>query len=194
MRKGAQLPAQFSKQINTLYLAKRLSVARFTILSCNQLDRDLVKCFDSIYVKVSIGLERFKTKILPISKSDPISWNETSVLPRQSAEDKQLELQLFARNSKDTVMLGQNCVDMNQLQADSIQKMKIQLRDENSVFTCELQIVVWLTGVNDSDVNKNEISPYQNDNNIPDNDHVGELSVTIIEATGLGSNKLQGKH
>ena len=194
MRKGAQLPAQFSKQINTLYLSKRLSVARFTILSCNQLDRDLVKCFDSIYVKVSIGLERFKTKILPISKSDPISWNETSVLPRQSAEDKHLELQLFARNSKDTVMLGQNCVDMNQLQADSIQKMKIQLRDENSVFTCELQIVVWLTGVNDSDVNKNEISPYQNDNNIPDNDHVGELSVTIIEATGLGSNKLQGNH
>ena len=103
LRKGAQLPAQFSKQMNTLYLAKRLAVVRCSILACDSLERDLVRGYDGLFIKAAIGLEKFKSRIVTISSSETFQWNETFTLPRQTSEEKYFEIEMLARNPRETV-------------------------------------------------------------------------------------------
>ena len=199
LRKGTQLPAQFSKQMNTLYLSKRLSVVRFSLLSCKYLDTDQLRGYDSVYVKTAIGLERFKSKIISISGTDVFHWNETSSLSRQSAEDKHFEVEIFARNSKETVLAGKSQIDLNTLKSDSLNHLQLKLRDSSLIAICDLELVLWVTGVNDTETGADII---ENTSDIANKDiaivkdqeePVASLTVTILQATGLGSSKLQGE-
>ena len=189
MRKGTQLPAQFSKQMNTLYLSKRLSVARLSILSCENLDRFLFKGFDSLYVKVNLGLERFKSKMISTS-SEEISWNETCLLPRQTLEDKYLEIEMFTRNARETLSLGKCQIDLDTLCQDCKLQQTIKLRDHKNLPVCDLEIVIWLTGVNEAEMKPDSHDKVGKIEKSSDKS-VGKLTVTVVEATGLGSSKLQ---
>ena len=190
MRKGTQLPAQFSKQMNTLYLAKRLSVVRISILSCSNLDKLQLRGYDSVCVKTSLGLERFKTKIINVSSSDVYTWHETCALPRQSQEDRHLELELLMRNTRETTVLGRCQIDMNSLDMDSMEEMRVKMRDGKMLPVCDLDVVVWVTGANDP-----ETEPNSRDRKLEKlntiNPSVGSLKVTVVEASGIGSSKLQ---
>ena len=68
---------------------------RFSVLSGKNIDKNLLRLYESLYVKISLGLERFKTKLVPLSSS-PL-WGETSLLPRQTESDSLLSLHLYAR-------------------------------------------------------------------------------------------------
>ena len=190
MRKGTQLPAQFSKQMNTLYLAKRLSVARLSILSCDNLDKFLLKGFDSLYIKVNIGLERFKSKMISTT-SEVISWNETCMLPRQTLEDKHLEIELFTRNARETLSLGKCQIDLDTLRQDCMLQQTIKLRDHKNLPVCDLGIVIWVTGVNEAEMEPDSLDKVDKIEKSTSDKSVGKLTVTVIEATGLGSSKLQ---
>ena len=197
MRKGAQLPAQFSKQINTLYLAKRLGVVRCSIIACDNLERDLIRGFDGLFIKAAIGLEKFKSRIVIISSSDNFQWNETFTLPRQTAEEKYFEIEMLARNPRDTVTVGRGQVDLNSIQSDSMNHFHLDIRDSSSSLICSLEIVLWVTGINDLEVERVSLAAPMKPEFCLDpistmSENVGELTVTVSEATGLGSSKLQG--
>ena len=201
LRKGAQLPAQFSKQINTLYLAKRLGVARCSIIACDNLERDLIRGFDGLFIKAAIGLEKFKSRIVMItSSSDNFQWNETFTLPRQTSEEKFFEIELLARNPRETVTIGRSQVDLNSIESDSMNHFHLKIRDSSSSVICSLEIVLWMTGINDPEVERaSPSSPHSSAKPqfCPDpvsakSECVGQLTVTVIEAAGLGSSKLQG--
>ena len=198
LRKGTQLPAQFSKQMNTLYLSKRLSVVRFSVLSCKYLDKDQLRGYDSVYVKTAIGLEKFKTKIISIAGSDKFHWDETSSLSRQTAEDKHFEVEIYARNSKETVLAGKSQIDLNTLESDSLNHLEVKLRDSSLISVCVLELVLWVTGVNDTepgaDILKNTSDASNKDIAVVKDpeESVASLSLTVLQATGLGSSKLQG--
>ena len=201
LRKGAQLPAQFSKQMNALYLGRRLAVVRFTIMSCRNLDRDLIRGYDGLFVKTAIGLERFKSKTVtvpgPGASSEPAQWNETSTLPRQSSEDKHFEVELFARNPRDTALVGRGQVDLATVSADCLSRVEVKLRDPAQVAVCDLELVLWMTGINEAEVAEEaEVSRPTASGPAAAPwcaaECVGQLTVTVIQAAGLGSNKLQG--
>ena len=197
MRKGAQLPAQFSKQINTLYLAKRLGVVRCSIIACGNLERDLIRGFDGLFIKAAIGLEKFKSRIVIISSSDNFQWNETFTLPRQTAEEKYFEIEMLARNPRDTMTVGRGQVDLNSLNSDSMNHFHLDIRDSSSALICSLEIVLWVTGINDQEVERSSPTAPTKPEFCLDplstkSESVGELTVTVMEATGLGSSKLQG--
>ena len=94
-RKGSPLPPQVTKQMSSMYLSRRFSIIRFTILRAKNLDTSRLKPTDSIFVKLSLGLERFKTRQVPVS-SNP-TWLETNNLPRQTDEDEEIIIELFGR-------------------------------------------------------------------------------------------------
>ena len=68
---------------------------RFTVLSGKNIDKNQLRVYESLHVRVSLGLERFKTKLVPVS-SCPV-WRETGTLPRQNLEDNIFLVELFAR-------------------------------------------------------------------------------------------------
>ena len=68
---------------------------RFTVLSGKNIDKNHLRIYESLHVRVSLGLERFKTKLVPVS-SCPV-WRETGTLPRQNLEDNIFLVELFAR-------------------------------------------------------------------------------------------------
>ena len=68
---------------------------RFSVLCGKNIDRNLLKIYENLHVRISLGLERFKTKLVPVSSS-PV-WRETGVLPRQNQEDNVFLVELFAR-------------------------------------------------------------------------------------------------
>ena len=198
LRKGAQLPAQFSKQMNALYLGRRLAVVRFTIMACRNLDRDLIRGYDGLFVKTAIGLERFKSKTVTVPGPGASSeWNETSTLPRQSSEDKHFEVELFARNPRDTALVGRGQVDLATVSADCLSRVEVKLRDPAQVAVCDLELVLWMTGINEAEVAEvSEVCrPAESGPAAAPRcaaECVGQLTVTVIQAAGLGSNKLQG--
>ena len=67
-------------------------------MSGKNIDKNLLRLYESLYVKISLGLERFKTKLVPLSSS-PL-WGETSLLPRQTESESLLILHLFARSER----------------------------------------------------------------------------------------------
>ena len=69
---------------------------RFSVLSGKNIDKNLLRLYESLYVKISLGLERFKTKLVPLTSS-PV-WAETGLLPRHSESESTIALELFARS------------------------------------------------------------------------------------------------
>ena len=95
-RKGSPLPPHVTKQMSSVYLARRFSIIRFTILGARKLDTSRVKPADNIFVKLSLGMERFKTR--PVPAFEEPQWLETSSLPRQSEEDEDLLVEMIGRS------------------------------------------------------------------------------------------------
>jgi len=195
-RKGSPLPPQVTKQMSSMYLSRRFSIIRFTILRAKNLDTSRLKPTDSIFVKLSLGLERFKTRQVPVS-SNP-TWLETNTLPRQTDEDEEIIIELFGRGSKETYNLGSSTLNIAALKADTQSYFSLDLQGD---FTDSvLELVLWVTAVRPDTVE--EMFPKKDDKtakhdyiltksleNISD---VGYLNINLIEASGLGSNKLQG--
>jgi len=195
-RKGSPLPPQVTKQMSSVYIARRFSIIRFTIIGAKNLDIRRVKTTDNIFVKVSLGLERFKTRQVP-AVINP-KWMETTCLPRQNEEEEDFIVELFSRGSKETVLIGAGVVNLGSLANDSQNQMCIRL--EGDFNELELELVVWVTAVNvnndsawlggENQAEKEEkFNLSKSFENLAD---VGYILVNVIEATGLGSTKLQG--
>eukprot|EP00092_Neocalanus_flemingeri_P023579 GFUD01025569.1.p1 GENE.GFUD01025569.1~~GFUD01025569.1.p1 ORF type:complete len:721 (+),score=203.23 GFUD01025569.1:280-2442(+) len=195
-RKGSPLPPQVTKQMSSVYLARRFSIIRFTILGARNLDISRVKTSDNVFIKLSLGLERFKTRQVQASQS-PI-WMETSSLPRQTEEDEDLTVEVLARGSKETLLLGTGIINLSSLKNDSQNQVWIKLDGEFN--DGELEVVIWVTGVNiDNDSkwlivkdDKNNEGKFNFSKSFENISDVGYLTINVIEATGLGSTKLQG--
>ena len=96
LRKCSPLAQNVTKQMNTLYLSKRLAIVRCSVLGARNVDINQVNSkSDNLFVKFSLGMERFKTRQVPIS-SNP-KWMETFSLPRQTEEEENIKVELFAR-------------------------------------------------------------------------------------------------
>ena len=96
LRKCSPLAQNVTKQMNTLYLSKRLAIVRCSVLGARNVDTNQVNSkSDNLFVKFSLGMERFKTRQVPIS-SNP-KWMETFSLPRQTEEEENIKVELFAR-------------------------------------------------------------------------------------------------
>ena len=96
LRKSSPLAANVTKQMNTLYMSKRLAIMRCTLLGAKNVDINSGNLrAENLFVKFSLGLERFKTRLVPTS-SDP-KWVETFSLSRQAEEDDNVKVELFAR-------------------------------------------------------------------------------------------------
>merc|ERR1712013_965605 len=195
-RKGSPLPPQVCKQMSTAYLTRRFSVIRFTILGARNLDTDLVRPQDNILVKVSLGYEKFKTQSVPACEQ-PV-WMETSSLPGQSEEDEEIIVELILRSSKETKTLFSGSLDLNSYPGDTQSRVKLVLGGESG--ECEMDMVVWVTSVRlqddthdlqGEDTKKVEGS-YALAKTLDNISDVGVLTIQVIDATGLGSNKLQG--
>ena len=195
-RKGSPLPPQVTKQMTSVYLARRFSIIRFTILGARNLDISRVKPTDNIFIKVSLGLERFKTNQVTACQNP--NWMETASLPRQTEEDEDLTVEVFARGSKETLLLGTGLINLGSFKNDSQNQFWLKLEGEFN--EGELEMVIWVTGVNvDNDSkwliakddmnNEDKFNLSKSFENISD---VGYLTINVIEATGLGSTKLQG--
>ena len=65
-------------------------------MSGKNIDKNLLRQYESLYVKISLGLERFKTKLVPVSSS-PV-WGETGLLARHTDSESLLTLDMFARS------------------------------------------------------------------------------------------------
>jgi len=142
-RKGSPLPPQVTKQMSSMYLSRRFSIIRFTILRAKNLDTSRLKPTDSIFVKLSLGLERFKTRQVPVS-SNP-TWLETNNLPRQTDEDEEIIIELFGRGSKETYNLGSSTLNIAALKADTQSYFSLDLHGD---FTDSvLELVLWVTAV-----------------------------------------------
>eukprot|EP00090_Calanus_glacialis_P002726 TRINITY_DN12036_c0_g1_i1.p1 TRINITY_DN12036_c0_g1~~TRINITY_DN12036_c0_g1_i1.p1 ORF type:complete len:705 (-),score=187.46 TRINITY_DN12036_c0_g1_i1:134-2248(-) len=195
-RKGSPLPPHVTKQMSSVYLARRFSIIRFTILGARKLDTSRVKPADNIFVKLSLGMERFKTR--PVPAFEEPQWLETSSLPRQSEEDEDLLVEMIGRGSKETTILGTAAINLGSLKTDS--QTRVWLKLDGDLGDCELEMVVWVTGVkvdNDNkwlieEANKIKEDNYNLSKSFEDLSDVGFLDINVIEATGLGSTKLQG--
>lgn len=195
-RKGSPLPPQVTKQMSAVYLARRFSIIRFTILGAKNVDTREVKPVDNIFVKISLGLEKFKTRQVPACQ-EPF-WMETSSLPRQTEEDEDLIVEMIVRGSKETNTIATCVLNLGSFKADSQTHFWQKLDGEMS--GCELEMVVWVTGVRvDNDTkwllgedNKVNADNYHIYKSLEDISDVGVLNVNVIEAAGLGSSKLQG--
>jgi len=192
-RKGSPLPPQVTKQMSSVYLARRYSIIRFTILGARKLDISRVKETDNVFVKLSLGLERFKTKQVSVGENP--HWMETSSLPRQTEEDKDLTVEVFARGSKETLLLGAGLINLGSFKNDSQNQFWLKL--DGGFDESELEMVIWVTGVNtDKWLIENAEADNEDIYTISKSfDHlsdVGILTISVIEATGLGSSKLQG--
>ena len=96
LRKSSPLAANVTKQMNTLYMSKRQAIVRCSVLGARNVNVDKGNLrSENVFVKFSLGLERFKTRLVPIS-SNP-KWMETFSLPRQTEEDDNIKVELFAR-------------------------------------------------------------------------------------------------
>ena len=96
LRKSSPLAANVTKQMNTLYMSKRLSIVRCSVLGAKNVNMNLGNLrAENVFVKFSLGLERFKTRLVPTSSSP--RWMETFSLPRQAEEDDNVKVELFAR-------------------------------------------------------------------------------------------------
>ena len=88
-------------------------------------------------------------------------------------------------------MIGRTEIDLTSLRSDHTNQMSVTLRgdQETSESVCELNLVLWLTGINGPGTTLDtfgEPEVQQRDDNI------GNLTVRVLQASGLGSSRLQG--
>ena len=88
-------------------------------------------------------------------------------------------------------MIGQTEIDLTSLRSDQTNQLSVTLRgdQETSESVSELNLVLWLTGINgpgDTLDTSGELEVQQRDDNI------GNLTVRVLQASGLGSSRLQG--
>ena len=83
-------------------------------------------------------------------------------------------------------MIGRTEIDLTSLRSDHTNQMSVTLRgDQSSESVCELNLVIWVTGINGA-ANTGEPEVQQRKENI------GNLTVRVVQASGLGSSRLQG--
>ena len=96
LRRSSPLAGNVTKQMNTLYMSKRLATVRFSVLEGRNIPVSTgSQRADNMFVKFSLGLERFKTRLVPTSCSP--RWGETFCLAWQAEEEDSVKLELFAR-------------------------------------------------------------------------------------------------
>ena len=91
LRRSSPLAGNVTKQMSSLYMAKRVSIVRISVLE----GRNIPMRAEHLFVKLSLGLERLKTRLV-VTSSSP-RWVETLSLARQGEEDHTVRVEVFAR-------------------------------------------------------------------------------------------------
>lgn len=123
-------------------------------------------------------------------------------MARQSEEDDILKLEVLARGSKETVAIGVGQVRLASFSQDSCSRICLPLEPgiEGEVQEGSLDLVIWVTGGGaDQSPLVEKAEPVEIDTGqfglrrtFENVKSVGILTVTVVEASGLGSSKLQG--
>ena len=97
------------------------------------------------------------------------------------------KMKLFiSRNPRESCTIGRAEIDLTSLRSDHTNQISLTLRgDETFQSVCELNLVIWVTGINGA-ANTGEPEVQQRKENI------GNLTVRVVQASGLGSSRLQG--
>lgn len=97
------------------------------------------------------------------------------------------DIKLFmSRNPRESCIIGKAEIDLSSLTSDRLSQICLTLRgEENSESVGQLNLVVWLTGVNGPG-KSGGTEDEQNSENI------GNLTVRVLQASGLSSSRLQG--
>ena len=94
----------------------------------------------------------------------------------------------LSRNPRESCIIGRAEIDLSSLPSDRINQMSVSLRgEESSEEVCQLDLVLWVTGVNGAG-NCGDAVGQQKQRK----DNIGNLTVTVLRASGLGSSRLQG--
>ena len=92
----------------------------------------------------------------------------------------------ISRNPRESCIIGRAEIDLSSLTSDRLNQMSVALRGEESrEEVCQLNLVLWVTGVNGAE-NCGAAGAQQRGENI------GNFTVRVVQASGLGSSRLQG--
>ena len=84
-------------------------------------------------------------------------------------------------------MIGRTEVDLTRLRSDHTNQLSVSLLgEESSEPVCELNLVLWVTGINGPEITREPPGQERKDN-------IGNLTVRVLQASGLGSSRLQGE-
>ena len=88
-------------------------------------------------------------------------------------------------------MIGRTEIDLTSLRSDQTNQMSVTLRpdQQSSEPVCELNLVLWVTGINGPGTTLDtSVEPEVQQRH----DNIGNLTVRVLQASGLGSSRLQG--
>ena len=90
-------------------------------------------------------------------------------------------------------MIGRTELDLTRLETEETLQMSLSLRGEESGAqpVCDLSLVLWVTGINGPG-NSREPGDAAEEQRKQRKDNIGHLTVRVLQATGLGSSRLQG--
>jgi len=197
-RKSSPLPSQVTKQMSSLYLAKRHSILKISVLSASDLTLPTMPdgALTTLALKLSLGPERFKTR--PVGWSEAPCWRETTCIARQNVEDDAIKLEVLARGSKETVVIGLASLQLDTCTQDSSTRLTLPLAPgvEGELQEGSLDVVLWVTGGGGEGVQEEvpaiDTSQFALLKSMEKVNSVGLMSVTVVEAVGLQTSKLQG--
>merc|ERR1719495_1210292 len=126
-------------------MSKRLATVRFSVLE----GRDIPvstgsQRADNMFVKFSLGLERFKTRLVPPSCSP--RWGETFCLAWQAEEEDSVKVELFGRGTKETFLLGTGVIMLKTVTPDTDTRILLTIKGQYG--EAVIDVVVWVTGTN----------------------------------------------
>lgn len=145
LRKNSPLHSKMTKQMNTMYMSRRLSMIRVSVLSARNLNLDMLKKTNSemLYVKLSLGLERAKSKLV-VALQNPV-WKEEVDLSWHSQDEDTMRIHVLARGSKETSVIGDATLDLTQFAPDTAKVVWVKLGEVQSG---ELKLQVNVTATN----------------------------------------------
>ena len=120
-----------------------------------------------------------ETHRVRVSPNSPPLRQVRSVSPEK-------EKLFISRNPRESCIIGRAEIDLSSLTSDRINQMSVALRGEESCEeVCQLNLVLWVTGVNGAETCGAAGAQQRREN-------IGNLTVRVLQASGLGSSRLQG--